>query len=170
MAKLLGTGFLMTGMTLLEEGASLAAAVKKLVNYRPAQYMLAASFLTAMGRIIDKHLNAGVSPLLYAFALNLSVGLLLGGYLALRGRSRALVELFKERPGPALLSGCVNAYSYLLLLTALQRLDVSVAEPASSLSLLVSVLLGYLIYREPIRRRLPASLLIVAGVWLLLAG
>lgn len=168
-AKLGGTACLVLGASLLEEGNSLLSSLRKLFSYRPTQYMAFSTFLTATGRVIDKHLNASVSPLLYAFALNLVVGLLLAGYLAVRGRRAALLGLLRERPVPALLSGFANAYSYLLLLVALRCLDVSVAEPASSFSLLISVLLGYLVYREPIRRRLPAAVLIVAGVWLLLA-
>lgn len=167
--KLAGTACLVLGASLLEEGASLITSLRKLFAYRPAQYMVISALFTAAGRVIDKHLNASVSPLLYAFVLNLVVGLFLAGYLAVRGRRSAVLSLLAERPGLAFLSGFVNAYSYLLLLVALRWLDVSVAEPATSCSLLLSVLLGYLVYREPIRRRLPAAALIVAGVWLLLA-
>lgn len=79
-------------------------------------------------------------------------------------------SLLRERPVPAVVAGLINAYAYVLLLAAIRTINVSVAEPASNLSMLLAVVLGGWVYREPVARRLPAAVIMALAAWLLLAG
>ncbi|MGQ0535850.1 MAG: EamA family transporter, partial [Methanobacteriota archaeon] len=94
------------------------------------------------------------------------VALVLVAYLAARRRLGALA-LVRERPAWALAAGAVNGVSYLLLLVAFREIDVSVAEPASGLSLLVTAALAWALFREPVGWRVAGGLVMVAGTALL---
>ncbi|MFW6324828.1 MAG: EamA family transporter, partial [Desulfovibrionales bacterium] len=84
-----------------------------------------------------------------------------------KGRLPALFALVQARPGLSLLSGAINGFSYLFLLVALQHIEVSVAEPASMLGMVVTVLLSGWIFKEKILDRLVGVLVMIAGTWLL---
>jgi transporter family protein len=64
-------------------------------------------------------------------------------------------------------SGTVNAYSYILLLFAFTVIPVSVAEPVSMLSMIVTVILAKYIFQERIRNRIIGAVIMLAGAWLL---
>ncbi len=164
--KILGITLVFLGTSFLERG-NILNSLKSLWAYPPARAMVQATFLIAIGRLFDKANSVLVHPITYAFSLYLVISLILLGYLLLQKRTSSALELIKQRPGPALMSGLINAYAYVFLLIALKDIEVSIAEPATSLSLPLAVLLGISIFKEKPGQKLKASLIIVLGVFLL---
>jgi len=75
--------------------------------------------------------------------------------------------MFKYRLKLGAAAGAVDCYSYLLLMFAITRIEVSVAEPASMLGMIVTVILAHFIFGEKIRKRLLGVVIMIAGAWLL---
>jgi len=56
----------------------------------------------------------------------------------------------------------------MFLLVALKKIEVSIAVPLTMLSSHIVIILGKYIFKEKIRQRLIAALIIIAGSWILL--
>ncbi|MDX1611361.1 MAG: DMT family transporter [Candidatus Thermoplasmatota archaeon] len=178
--RVLGGVLLVYGATLLRmRGSPLAivSSARALLADRGAVMMIAGSFLLGAGRIVDSWIVTSfasdvalgeVAPTAgYAIVQNLFIAAWMFLLLVATGRLGATVDLVRERKRPALVAGFINLTSYLFLLLAFTGLDASVAEPASSLSMLVTVGLGGWLFGEPWRERLPGAAVMVAGAWLL---
>jgi len=138
-------------------------------NRRAGLMMIGCSLLMAVGRTVDTAQVRSVGSVVYACAIYGGITLWLGLFVVVSGRAGEAVRLARERPWTALAAGAINAFSYLLLLVTLGSMEVSVAEPASMLSLLVTLALAGLVFRERIGRRILPTLLMIAGSWMLLA-
>lgn len=165
-----GLVLMFLGTALLEGGRDLARGWRRVWSHPGARDMVVSALLIAAGRVVDKRFSVDLPPLSYAWAIYTVISLVLLGYLAVGGRVAAAGSLLRERPVPAVVAGLINAYAYVLLLAAIRTINVSVAEPASNLSMLLAVLLGGWVYREPVARRLPAAVIMALAAWLLLAG
>jgi transporter family protein len=136
---------------------------------RSAAAMLAYALLTAVTRMLDKAHAASAPgpPVMYAFTVFALVATCQAGLLAAAGGLGRLTALVLRRPGLVVASGLCNGGSFLLLLLALTRVPVSVAEPLTALSLLVSAAIAAVWFREPVAPRLLPTLAVVGGTWLL---
>lgn len=164
-AKLAGTGLIVYGALALEGGRPAA-----LWRSRPARQMLIYAFCLGVTRMLDKGAAPQAAPGLYAWVLFTTVGAALGVRLALRRGLSAAWAGARARPFQVMGASFCNGFSFLLLVASLGDLPVSVAEPLTALSLLVTAALAWLIWREPVRARLAPTLAIIAGSWLLAAG
>lgn len=167
LAKMGGILLLLYGASLLGEGENLIISMKNLTQNKASLYMVIASFFIASGRVIDGYAVGGVNPLIYAFGINLGISMFFLIYILSAKSMKKTIALFKERPKIAILSGTINSYSYLLLVFAFTHIDVSIAEPASMLSTVVTVILAHFIFGENIGKRLIPAIIMVCGVWLL---
>ncbi len=181
-AKLAGIALLVAGSWILARGGRGPAAQPRAAsglslgrgrwggtpNRRAALLMMGCSLLMAVGRTVDTSQIRSVSAIVYAFAIYASNTVWLGLFVFASRRCAEAVQLLRQRPWTALAAGVVNAFSYLLLLVALRRMEVTVAEPASMLSLLVTLALAGVVFREPVASRLLPTLLMIAGAWMLL--
>lgn len=178
--RALGGALLLYGASMLHREGSpwaIVASARKLWEDTGARMMLAGAVLLGGGRIVDKFVitriasEVSLTALRPATAYGILETALIAGWLAIAllatGRLRPTIELARERPVPALVSGALNMTSYILLLVAFTGLDASIADPASSVSMVVTVLLAGLIFDEPWRERLPGALVMVVGAWLL---
>ncbi len=138
-------------------------------NRRAAALMIGCSLLMAVGRTVDTSQVRSIGSVAYAFAIYAGVTLWLGVFAIASGHAAQAARLARERPWTAVAAGAINAFSYLLLLVALGSMEVSVAEPASMLSLLVTLVLAGLVFRERIVGRIVPTLLMIAGAWMLLS-
>ena len=129
--------------------------------------MVICSFLMAIGRVIDGFAIRSVSPIIYAFAIYFIISVYILTYLIFRRKSSEIIRIFKDRTKPALISGFLNAFSYLFLLFAFQQIEVSVAEPVSMLSLIVTLILAKFMFREKIWNRMIGVFFMVIGAFLL---
>jgi drug/metabolite transporter (DMT)-like permease len=169
----LGILLVTLGVVLLNviPGRSLTAALNPLVMLRQpgAAGMLIYSFGLATARLVDNSVADFAPPLPYAFMSNLPcvlAGLLV---LAVRGTTGQMWSLLKERKLIALVGAFAGIFAYVMLLTALDYYSPSVVEPVTQLSVFIAVGLGALWFKEPVRARLAASLLLVIGAALLIA-
>ena len=84
-----------------------------------------------------------------------------------RGSTGMVKKVYLEKPMLSIASGFTNGFSYLFLLYAITNLDLSVAEPLTNLSVILTLLLSAVFFRENILTKLPGTILILAGGWLL---
>jgi transporter family protein len=138
-------------------------SMRALFHNRGCQFMIAASLLIAVGRVIDKSNIQNAPPVTYCFFLYLIIAAYVCIYVLLQGHLRGIFRLFRERPWTSMASGAINAYSYLFLLLAITEIDVSVAEPISMLGMVVTLFLSKWFLGENIRRRWFGVLLMVCG-------
>jgi transporter family protein len=166
--KIAGILLLILGASLLNQERNPLRSLGMLFKDRACLLMIVCSILMAVGRTIDGFVVQDVPPTLYAFCLYTGISLFLLIYLLLTKKAGEMLALLKSRPKVAIAAGAVNAYAYVLLLFAFTKIDVSVAEPASVLGMIATVILARLIFKERIRRRLVAVGVMIAGAWLLL--
>lgn len=170
---------LLYGVTMLRQDGSpwaLIRGARRIWEDGGARLMLAGAALLGAGRIVDKFLIERVADvslaafqpaIAYAIVETGLVVVWLGIALAATGGIGDTIALARERPREALVAGGVNLGSYALLLVAFMGLDVSIADPASSLSMIVTVLMAGAFFDEPWRKRLPGAAVMCLGAWLL---
>lgn len=165
--KVAGVVALLYGASMLNRQKSVWLALSAMLNDRACQLMLICSFFMAIGRTIDGFFIKSFDPLLYAILIYSFMTVFLFAYASLNGQLSAARELYNARRGVTLAAGAVNAYTYLFLLYAITRIDVSVAEPASMLSMVVTVVLSQFMLGENIKGRLSGVVVIICGAWAL---
>ncbi|XPV75097.1 MAG: DMT family transporter [Desulfovibrio sp.] len=167
-AKGVGLFLLVYGASFLtREGGGFVQSLRALLTDIHCRYMVVASFLIAVGRVADKYLIAEAPPVAYAFVLYMIIAIYIGVFMIVSRRVHTIWPLFKKRPVAATISGAINGYSYLFLLLALKELDVSVAEPASMLGLIVTLILSRMMLHEKIGKRGIAVGIMICGSWCL---
>lgn len=169
LAKLAGLSIIVYGASYLNRQAAFFRSLRVLFFDRPCRMMMACSLFLAIGRTIDGAFSRNVDTVVYAIAIYVVMSVMLFFYLLARGAFSETAALFREKPGLTFLAGFVNAFSYLFLLAAFRAIDVSVAEPASMLSMVVTVVLARFFFGEKIRDRLVGVTIMIAGAWLLCA-
>ena len=132
--------------------------------------MLIYSFGLALGRMVDKGAAEMAPPVLYAFISNAPCVLAGIVILAWQGKAGKLAALGRERFWIAVIGSFAGMYAYVLMLIALDYFNPSTVEPVTQLSVLLAVGLGAWWFREPLRARWAAALLVILGAVLLLAG
>jgi transporter family protein len=171
LSKGLGLALLLYGASHLNRSAakttSFIQSMRALLHNTGCRFMMVASLLIAVGRVIDKSNIQSASPLVYCFFLYLIISGYVFFYVLMRGRTPGILRILREQPWTAMASGAINAYSYLFLLVAITTIDVSVAEPVSMLGMVVTLLLSWLILGEDVRRRWFAVLLMLVGAWVM---
>lgn len=166
--KVLGIILIFYGTSTLKQEGNFIKSLRAIIYDRSCLYMLIYSFLVANGRIIDKEAGNIVSPMLYSFTVYVFVALIMLIYLLLNGRLKDIVGIFKNKTLYSIASGFTNAFTYLFLLVAIRTIEVSVAEPLSMLSTIISVTLGSLILKENVQGRITGVILTIAGGWMIL--
>lgn len=161
--KVTGLALLVLGAGLLEPRGQFLVSFRHLVA-RPSLAMLGTSALVAVGRTMDGFaVRGGAGTIEYAAVIVWATT----GYVALaallRGRAAAVRGLVRERPWDAAAAGFCNVYSYMLLLVAFLTFDISVAEPASMLGALVTIVASRWLFGEKVGFRLLGAAVMVGG-------
>ncbi len=167
--RVIGIFTIVTGMFLLYPG-SLKNRLRALRNSKGSLLMIFGSVFLATGRIIDTITISHADEKIYAFFINLFIGLYLLIFNLIINPKKYIRETkstFQKSSWTMILSGVVNGWSYLLLLIAIQNLQVTVAEPASLLSVLVTALFAKLYLGEKVKERLFGIVIILVGSSLL---
>jgi len=166
--KISGILLIFYGSSYLKPGSNLIQSLKSIVKEKPCLYMLLSTLLLAVGRTIDKFAAAEVSSIIYTFVIYSTITIILVIYLLCKKEVKEIPAVFRKKPALSTTSGIINVYSYMFLLIALKKIEVSVAVPLTMLSSLIAVILGKYIFKEKIRQRLIAAIIIITGSWLLL--
>ncbi len=162
------------GVILIAVGSAALQAESRTGGRRVARWaalaMVGYALLTALTRMLDKTgAGGGASdPARYAFVVFTTVAVCQLGLLAATGRLSQVVWLLRTHPAASLGAGLCNGLSFLSLAVLLTRLPVSVAEPVTALSLLVTAVLAAVVYREPLAARWLPTLVVVVGSFLVM--
>lgn len=166
--KVVGLFALVIGALVLNPTkGGIGLSIRSLVRDKGAVVMVLCSILMAVGRIFDGYAVRTVHPLWYAFILYGIISSYLFLCVLLAGRLKPTFELLKSRPAFAVISGCVNGSSYLLLVILFQYMEVSVAEPLSMLSAVVTLVFAWYVFKERSLARAPGVAIMIGGAWLL---
>lgn len=166
--KILGLSLLIYGSSFLTKKENFLLSIKALLKNRASQIMIVSSLLIAIGRTIDGSITkSGISPIFYSFFLYLFIALILLSILIYRKKTEEVFILLKEKPLLSLLAGMTNAYSYLFLLIAFKKIDISIAEPSTMLGTIVTLILSRYIYKENIKYRFIGVLVMIIGAYLI---
>lgn len=167
LTKVIGVLSMMLGASLLADIRNPFSSLKYLFRDLPTRMMFLAIISQSSGRIIDKYYLPNIEPIIYAAILYFFISFNLLVVLMVRGSTDVVKKVFLEKPMLSIASGFTNGFSYLFLLYAITNLDLSVAEPLTNLSVILTLLLSAVFFRENILTKLPGTILILAGGWLL---
>ncbi|MBN2290270.1 MAG: DMT family transporter [Candidatus Glassbacteria bacterium] len=165
--KVAGLVLLVYGASFLNRQRNLLLSLHALLKDRACRYMIFSSALVAVARTIDGFAIRNVHPLTYTFTLCIATMVFLFTHLLLTRRLGSALALFQRKTGTSIIAGAVDCYSYLALMFAITSIEVSIAEPASMLGMIVTVVLAHFIFREKIAGRLVGVVIMVLGAWLL---
>jgi transporter family protein len=168
LSKVGGLILLVYGASFLNKQGGVMNSLRALFRSKECVYMMLCSMLIAVGRTVDGFAVQSVHPLTYGFALYLGISMFLFMYVVYGRKTHLTSKLVRKKPRYAVLAGAANAFSYLFLLFAFTYLEVSVAEPASMLNVLVTIVLAHYVFKESVKMRLIGALIMVVGAWLLL--
>jgi drug/metabolite transporter (DMT)-like permease len=132
------------------------------------RYAVLTGLTIAVYALVDKRGVAHVQPFLYMYLMTLGCALGLAPYIL---RNRGLASVRREwrlNALPILAAGLLTFTAYGLVLTAFSHSRVSYVAPAREVGIVIGVLMGVLILKEPFGRgRLLGSSFIVLGLILI---
>jgi transporter family protein len=101
--KLVGIICLFYGTTFLNRQQDFLSSLKAVYKNRGCQLMIIASFLMAIGRVLDRLMIVETDPAIYSFALYFLMGVYLIIYLGFKKQIKSTWRIIKTRPKPFLL-------------------------------------------------------------------
>jgi len=165
--KVLGITLLIYGVSFLNRQKNFFLSIKAVYYDKACRLMIMCSLMIAVARVMDGYIVRKVPPILYALTGSATMLFYLLAYALWRNKISGAIHLVREKPLVSLASGFVNAYSYILMLVAFTVIQVSVAEPTSMISMIITVILAKYVFGEQIRSRLVGAVIMLIGAWLL---
>ena len=165
--KVIGILVMIYGLAYVGNHGHMIQSIKALVHSKPCRYMIAASFFLAIGRTIDAFAARNVPPLTYGWWELLLTSLILLIIEFPAHAIRKTILLLRKRPFLAVGAGACNAFSFLFFLIAVQKIELSVLEPAVMLSTIITVFAAGQVFHENIKERMKGVLIMAVGTWLL---
>jgi drug/metabolite transporter (DMT)-like permease len=132
------------------------------------RYAVLTGLTIAAYSIVDKEGVSHIQPLLYMYFLSIGTAVILAPYiLAYKGISAVKAE-WHANALPITVAGLLTFAAYGLVLTAFSLSRVSYVAPAREVGIVIGVLMGIFLLKEPFGRgRLLGSGLIVGGLVLI---
>lgn len=161
--KFAGIFLIVAGISILKGLKSPVKSIKGILNDKACRYMLLSVVLLSTGRTVDKAFLPEVDPVLYSIALYLLISVYLLTFLLIRKKGGEIKYMFFRRPLISISGGIINGLSYLLLLLAMKKIELSIAEPLTNVSIIITMFLSYLFFKEKIKEKLPGGILIISG-------
>ena len=129
------------------------------------RYAIATGICISGYSIWDKLGVEHVAPFLYMHLMSLGVAIMLAPYIVRRRGIPALWSAWRANPRAIAAAAVLTFLAYGLVLSALQLAQVSYVWPAREIGIVIAVVLGSLVLKEPSGRgRLLGSCLIVLGI------
>ncbi|PKB73646.1 MAG: hypothetical protein BZY75_00760 [SAR202 cluster bacterium Io17-Chloro-G7] len=129
------------------------------------RYAILTGITIASYAIIDKRGVGHVEPFLYMYFMTLGSAVGLTPYILARRGLAQISREFRANTVPLVVSGALTFLAYGMVLTAFSLSRVSYVAPAREVGIVVGVLLGVFLLKEPFGRgRLLGSGFIVAGL------
>lgn len=164
--SVIGIFLMFVGLSYLKKSTTMIESIKSVLTNRGAQYMILASLLMAVGRVIDAFTVASlnIDSFVYSFYIYAIVTIDLLLVLIITRRVSVCVKIFLGAPKVAIASGAVNGLSYLFLILAVSEgIAMALAEPASTLNIFLAMILASRLMKEEINQRWVAAGFIVIG-------
>ena len=135
------------------------------LSEKSTMYALATGIFICLYSVWDKKGVDYVSPFLYMYLMALGSGIFITPYI-LKARSMgALIDEWRLNYRAIVIVSVLTFIAYGLVLSALTLSKLSYVWPAREMGIVIAVLLGALVLKEPFGRpRLLGSLLVVIGV------
>ncbi|PMQ01992.1 MAG: hypothetical protein CBR30_03090 [Dictyoglomus sp. NZ13-RE01] len=165
--KLIGLSLLVYGASFLNRQENVFKSLKILIKKKESFLMILSSLLIAIGRTIDGFLMGKISALFYTFFLYFAISVFQFLYLLIGKKLREVAKVFKNNTLYVFIASAINAYSYLLLLIAFKKVPVSIAEPLSMLSMILTVIFAHYLLKENIGLRIVGVLIMILGSFIL---
>ncbi|MDE2779363.1 MAG: EamA family transporter [Chloroflexota bacterium] len=132
------------------------------------RYALLTGLTITVYTLVDKRGVEHVQPILYMYLLTLGVAVGLAPYILRTHGWAPVVREWRSHTWPILVAGLLVFLAYGLALTAFSLSRVSYVAPAREVSIVIGVLAGVIILKEPFGRgRLLGSCLILVGLALI---
>ena len=166
--RILGGVVMFIGFFFLYSG-SLHEKIRKIKESRASLLMIFGSLFLAIGRTIDAFAitGTGASDILYAISMNFFVGIYLLLIVIFLRRTDELKNILTNDRRNLLYAAICNGWAYLFLLIAIVYLQVTVAEPASLLSIFITAYLAKKYLGENISERIIGIIIMLIGSFLL---
>ena len=142
--------------------------IHKIRDSKASLLMIGGSFFLALGRTIDTYAIRTIDSRVYAFSILFFAGLFFLSIAIFTKRYNDGFLALKNDLKTVICAGIANGWAYVLLLIAIAGLEVTVAEPASLLSVFVTAFLAKIVLKEEIKVRLLGMVLMVIGAILLI--
>ena len=166
--KLFGILLIVSGASFLTRGKDIVQSYKALFSNRAAVYMMLSVAFMAAGRVFDGAAVRITEPIMHAFFVEVFGMILFGSYLLCRGQLASTTVVFRKRPVMMTVFLIESTTSYFCLLYVFSHMEVSVAEPLTMLSLLITVVIAKYVFKERIKERLLGAVIMIGGAWLLI--
>lgn len=167
--QLLGVILVVCGSIAMNREAfrgGLFGPVRAIFKQRGSRYMLIMAVILSITNPIDKRVVLLSDPVTYAFGYGTMIWLFFAGLML--WRRTGFVTSLRKSPGWIALAGILDAATLLLQFTSHGYIDVVVTITIKRAGVVLSVIAGWLIFRERhIRDRLVASAVMLSGVLLL---
>ena len=132
------------------------------------RYAVLTGLTIAAYSIVDKEGVGHVQPLLYMYFLSIGTAAMLAPYILLHKGVDSVRTEWRANAVPITIAGLLTFAAYGLVLTAFSLSRVSYVAPAREVGIVISVMLGVFLLKEPFGRgRLLGSGFIVAGLALI---
>ncbi len=166
--RIMGGIVMFIGFFFLYSG-SLKEKIAKIKESKASLLMIFGSLFLAIGRTIDAYAitGTGASDVLYAISMNFFVGIYLLLLVLLLGRTKEVRNILTKDKNNLIYAAICNGWAYLILLIAILYLQVTVAEPASLMSIFVTASLAKRFLGENISERIMGILIMLIGTFLL---
>ncbi len=137
----------------------------EIVRNTGTRYAILTGITIASYAIVDKRGVGHVEPFLYMYFMTLGSAVGLTPYILARRGLAQIGREFRANTVPLVVSGALTFLAYGMVLTAFSLSRVSYVAPAREVGIVVGVLLGVFLLKEPFGRgRLLGSSFIVAGL------
>jgi len=167
--KLIGTALLAIGVFLMIERKAPASGAVSKAKALWLPYAIGSAVFAALTSILAKIGISGVESNL-GTAIRTCVVLVMAWLIVfIKGKQRLLKTLDKKELGFIALSGLATGGSWLCYYYAIQNGVVSVVVPIDKMSILISVLFSYFVFKEKLSRKALAGLLLMLCGTLLMA-
>ena len=164
--KVIGTFLIFGGLVYLSYNKN---KVKTLpLNNPGTPYLFASIFLIVFALLIDKFASGFFNPGMYTFMVYFIASLFL--FLPILVRKQSIKPIFKSKYLPLIIiTSFLSVTYYFLILNAYKFAEASIIIPLTELSVLVTVLGGFLFLNEKshLKKKIISTLIVIVGAVLI---
>ncbi|NUV00212.1 hypothetical protein XO12_08970 [Marinitoga sp. 1154] len=166
--KISGSLLMLYGVSYLKKDINLKESYKNILKSKGAVAMLLSSGLMAIGRTIDGYFIKNTNSLSYSISIYLIVSVYFFIITIIKYKSiKPHISIINKKFSSLISGGISNAYSYIALLNMFKYIDVSIAEPISMTSSLITAFFAKVIFKEKVAIRVFGTILLIFGAFII---